>query len=79
MLIHIGNKNNFKLLLIPKNVTAAVRGWSGHLKQHFIFLQCVLRRFLMSTVGVGKLSISESLRITRFLVFPHNALEYAST
>ena len=33
----------------------------------------------MSTVGVGKLSISESLRITRFLVFPHSALEYAST
>lgn len=79
MLLHIGSKIYFKLLLIPKNVTTAVRGWSGHLKQHFIFLQCVLRRFLMSTVGVGKLSISESLRITRFLVFPHSTLEYAST
>lgn len=45
MLIHIGNKNNFKLLLIPKNVTTAVRGWSGHLKQHYFFTVCVTEVF----------------------------------
>lgn len=37
MLVHIGNKNYFKLPLILKKVITTARGWSGHLKQHFIF------------------------------------------
>lgn len=37
MLVHIGNKNCLKLLVLLKKVITTVRGWSGHLNQHFSF------------------------------------------
>lgn len=53
MPVHIGNKNSSKLPPVLEKAITTVRGWSGHLNQHFIFLQCVLLRTLMSSVGVG--------------------------